>query len=118
MGLLGCVCAPDTTCVGASGAIMGFLGAKFTHLYLTWDTPGISEKIAFKRKVDACFTVFWVLLIFSLGLDNPLIDNWAHLGGLLTGALAGGFLFSDEAVSAQENTAGATQPSQLQKMRG
>jgi len=115
--LLGCVASPNTMCVGASGAIMGLIGAKLMHLYLFWDRMGAGDNhMAFKRKMDACQTVFWVLLIFSLGLGNPLIDNWAHLGGLAAGALAACAIFSDEANQPRENS--PDPPSQMEKHRG
>ena len=72
----------------------------------------------FKRKIEACQTVFWVFIIFSMGLDNPLVDNYAHLGGLLSGLLCGGFLFSDDALLVQENSIGGRPSTSLQRMQG
>jgi len=101
--LLGCVCAPESLSVGASGAIMGIIGAKLAYLYLNWgkyDYQGSQAEgqMLMNRKMDACRTLFWVILIFMMGMGNPLVDNWAHLGGLAGGLLAGGLLFSDDAV--------------------
>jgi len=104
-GLLGCACDPSTMCVGASGAIMGIIGAKLAHLYFNWNSDGAEyqplnennnpQQRNLDKKMQVCMSVFWVILIFSLGLGNPLVDNWAHLGGLIGGMLTGGFLFSD-----------------------
>lgn len=97
--LLGCVCAPHADCVGASGAIMGLIGAKAAWLFFNWE-----REDPFKVKLDACFTAFWVMLIFLVGWSNPLVDNWGHLGGLLSGILLGGFLFAEESYDALEGS--------------
>jgi len=101
--LLGSVCNPDTMCVGASGAIMGILGSKTTVLilYLTSGTDQLDQAQQFQdasRKREACMMAIWIILIFSFGIGNPLIDNWGHLGGLFLGMLMGGALFSDEVI--------------------
>lgn len=109
-GLLGCVCDPNVMCVGASGAIMGIIGAKLAHLYFTWDVTPERQPINdhpemqrnFDKKMQVCMSVFWIILIFSLGLGNPLVDNWAHLGGLIGGMLTGGYLFADARPDTEE----------------
>ena len=105
--LLGCVCAPEELSVGASGAIMGIIGAKLGYLYINWDKYNHQSpdgQANLNRKMDACRTALWVVLIFMMGMGNPLVDNWAHLGGLLGGLLMGGLLFSDEAVYEAQGT--------------
>jgi membrane associated rhomboid family serine protease len=64
--------------VGASGAIFGLLGA-----YLV---------IARRRGMDTRPIVGLVVIELLLGAANPVIDNRAHVGGLITGlAVALGF---------------------------
>ena len=66
--------------VGASGAIFGLLGALAVFLYL--------HRAAFGRfgMVQLRQLVFVAVLNLMLGL-SPGIDNWGHVGGLITGAL-------------------------------
>jgi membrane associated rhomboid family serine protease len=90
-GLAGSVASvmthPATISVGASGAIFGLFG-----ILLTLDLLG-DARLAAARSVifiGAGIFVGWNLLI---GAATPGIDNSAHLGGLLTGALIGVVLF-------------------------
>ena len=68
--------------VGASGAIFGVIAAVVVVLYRHQDRFYVRDKrIGFVLAVWAG----WQILT---GLANPLIDNFAHLGGLAGGALA------------------------------
>lgn len=71
--------SPDPS-VGASGAIFGLLGALAAFFYL--------HRAAFGRfgMVQLRQLIFVALLNLMLGL-SPGIDNWGHVGGLVTGAL-------------------------------
>jgi len=71
--------SPDPS-VGASGAIFGLLGALAAFFYL--------HRAAFGRfgMVQLRQLIFVALLNLMLGL-SPGIDNWGHVGGLITGAL-------------------------------
>lgn len=64
---------------GASGAIFGLLGAllycSFKRSYLWKSGLGMNLVIV-------------ILVNFGFGLSQPGIDNYAHLGGLLTGTIA------------------------------
>jgi rhomboid protease GluP len=68
--------------VGASGAIFGLLGAvililfRYRHVYHVRD------------KRIGIVLAGWAGYIILTGLVDPMIDNAAHLGGLLGGALA------------------------------
>jgi rhomboid protease GluP len=66
--------------VGASGAIFGLLGALAAFFYL--------HRAAFGRfgMVQLRQLIFVAMLNLMLGL-SPGIDNWGHVGGLITGAL-------------------------------
>lgn len=65
--------------VGASGAIFGLLGALGMFLFGHRHTFGRAATFQFRQ------IVLVALLNLGLGLV-PGIDNWGHLGGLITGA--------------------------------
>jgi rhomboid protease GluP len=64
--------------VGASGAIFGLLGALGMFLFAHRNTFGRAATFQFRQ------IVIVALLNLGLGLV-PGIDNWGHLGGLITG---------------------------------
>ena len=63
---------------GASGAIFGLLGAL---LYNSYKRPAL-----WKSGLGMNLVVV-ILVNFGFGLVQPGIDNFAHLGGLITGTL-------------------------------
>ncbi len=63
---------------GASGAIFGLLGAL---LYYSYKRPAL-----WKSGLGMNLVVV-ILVNFGFGLVQPGIDNFAHLGGLVTGAI-------------------------------
>lgn len=64
--------------VGASGAIFGLLGALGMFLFAHRSTFGRAATFQFRQIV--------VVALLNLGLGLvPGIDNWGHLGGLITG---------------------------------
>ncbi len=67
--------SPNMPSVGASGAIFGLLGA-----LIVW---------ALNEKDRDLLTQLGIILLLNLliGLTVPNIGNWAHLGGLLSGAV-------------------------------
>lgn len=70
--------------VGASGAIFGLLGALGALLFLNRSVFGQAGSFQLRQ------IVFVALLNLALGL-SPGIDNWGHLGGLITGTALGYF---------------------------
>jgi len=69
--------------VGASGAICGLMGGVVLILYRYRRVYHIRDKeIGFVLAGWAAYTIL-------MGALDPRIDNWAHLGGLLCGALIG-----------------------------
>lgn len=68
--------------VGASGAIFGLIGVlgAYYFIYRRQLTGGPS------RLLNIMVIVFYNVLY---GLSTPAIDNWAHIGGLLTGLALG-----------------------------
>lgn len=67
--------------LGSSTAIFGLLGAEGVFLYQ-------NRKLFGKGAQRALINLITIALInLGIGLSNPGIDNWGHLGGLVGGAL-------------------------------
>ncbi|XP_048325864.2 RHOMBOID-like protein 3 [Ziziphus jujuba] len=67
--------------VGASGALFGLLGAMLSELLTNWTI--------YTNKVAALLTLL-IIIIVNLGIGIlPHVDNYAHIGGFLTGFLLG-----------------------------
>ena len=65
--------------VGASGAIFGLVGAYYTFLSRNQDIFGYSGQM---QKNSILETIGMNVL---LGMTNPMIDNWGHVGGFIGG---------------------------------
>ncbi|KAI3925346.1 hypothetical protein MKW92_048722 [Papaver armeniacum] len=67
--------------VGASGALFGLLGAMLSELLTNWTI--------YANKAAALITLIFIIVInLAVGL-LPHVDNYAHIGGFLTGLLLG-----------------------------
>ncbi|CAL9106457.1 unnamed protein product [Musa textilis] len=67
--------------VGASGASFGLLGAMFSELIINWTI--------YSNRVAALLTLL-VIIIINLGIGLfPHVDNFAHIGGFVSGFLLG-----------------------------
>ncbi|CAI9093965.1 OLC1v1029589C1 [Oldenlandia corymbosa var. corymbosa] len=67
--------------VGASGALFGLLGAMLSELLTNWTI--------YSNKAAALITLVIIILVnLALGI-LPHVDNFAHIGGFLTGFLIG-----------------------------
>lgn len=77
------VFAPQEISIGASGAIFGLVGAYSLFMLV--------HRQAFPRGGIPALT--WLIVIvggnLSIGLFIPNVDNYAHVGGLLSGCLLG-----------------------------
>ena len=73
--------------VGASGAIFGILGA---FVFSVWRSPRWRHERMARSLVKQC--VFWIVANIAIGLQISMIDNAAHIGGLVTGLLLGAIL--------------------------
>lgn len=84
--------------VGASGAILGLLGALIADLYQRRTSP--NARMQLKGMLQWVGFIFAFGLLFEVlslaGIRVLSIDNYAHAGGLVTGALLGWALRSDE----------------------
>lgn len=68
--------------VGASGAIFGVLAAVVVMLYR------YQKRFQVRDKRVGFVLAAWAGWQLLTGFVSPFIDNWAHLGGMLGGALA------------------------------
>ncbi len=68
--------------VGASGGVFSILGTLF--IYLMWHRKEINS-LVFKRIVVNFAVILAIQILF--GFQNSNIDNFAHMGGFLTGVL-------------------------------
>nr|AIY60774.1 rhomboid protein Pintu32689 [Pinellia ternata] len=67
--------------VGASGALFGLLGSMLAELITNWTI--------YSNKAAALFSLLVIVLInLAVGI-LPRVDNFAHIGGFLTGFLVG-----------------------------
>ena len=80
-GLLSLYFLPDSISVGASGGIVGLLG------YLTVYSFRRRKFISPEFRKNLVFNIGF-LLVFGLVLFN-VVDNYGHLGGLITGGVYG-----------------------------
>jgi rhomboid protease GluP len=76
--------APGGSSVGASGAVLGLLGA---FIFSVRRSPQWRHEPWTKSLITQL--VFWALFNLVLGYEIPQIDNTAHVAGLLCGLLLG-----------------------------
>ncbi|ONK76929.1 uncharacterized protein A4U43_C02F1350 [Asparagus officinalis] len=75
---------PNDISVGASGALFGLLGSMLSELLTNWSI--------YVYKFAALFILIFIIVInLALGLF-PQVDNFAHIGGFISGFLLG-FIF-------------------------
>jgi len=86
-GIASLLLRPVTLSVGASGAIMGIAGALIATLY--WRKVPYPD-FAVKQYLSSILRFAGLNLVIGFAL--PGVDNWAHIGGVVTG-LACGLVF-------------------------
>jgi rhomboid protease GluP len=82
-GALASMAITEGPSVGASGAIFGLMATVAVLLHLHQDHFYLREK-----RVTVA-VVAWALFTIVTGLLSPVVDNAAHVGGFLCGAVAG-----------------------------
>lgn len=84
-GVCGSCCSllSNQVSVGASGAIFGLAGGIIVFFWRH------RHRLHLRDKRIGFVLAIWALYQFSLGWLMPEIDNFAHLGGLVSGALLG-----------------------------
>mmetsp|Transcript_20496 Transcript_20496/g.44483 ORF Transcript_20496/g.44483 Transcript_20496/m.44483 type:complete len:546 (+) Transcript_20496:89-1726(+) len=65
--------------VGASGAIFGLVGAYYTFLSRNQEVFGRSAHMQKGALIET------IGINLALGMINPMIDNWGHIGGFIGG---------------------------------
>lgn len=82
-GLLSLLANPDGTSIGASGGIIGFLGYLAVYAYKR-------RKLLSNDFLQGLLINIGFIAFYGIALAKD-IDNFAHLGGLLAGAIYGFF---------------------------
>lgn len=82
--LLSCTTSPNSVSVGASGALFGMLGANISYICMNWNDIFRPE-----GKLCQAVCVCVVNFVIGMGWTAGNIDNFAHLGGLITGLFMG-----------------------------
>lgn len=87
--IISSIFAKRTLTTGSSGGIFGLFGALFPYILTNWVLfNGRAPKLLFKLIIIMIVNVIMGFI--------PLIDNWSHGGGFITGFIAGfGLLQSD-----------------------
>jgi membrane associated rhomboid family serine protease len=86
--VLSCVMNPSIIGVGASGALYGLVGALFGDFFQNYKT------IVEGRWMYFMSMVFSLAVGMAMGL-LPVLDNWAHIGGLICGFMLGLILLTN-----------------------
>jgi membrane associated rhomboid family serine protease len=86
--IMSCLLNPTAISVGASGALMGLLGAYLADILMSWSRM---EKLA--RMMALFQTLFWIAITMLFGFST-FVDTAAHFGGVVTGFMVGCALFS------------------------
>lgn len=82
--LLSALFLPEGISVGASGALFGLLGGMLSELLINWTI--------YANKLAALLTLI-VIVVINLAVGIlPHVDNFAHIGGFVSGFLLG-FIF-------------------------
>lgn len=87
-GILSLIFLPEGVSVGASGGIIGFLG--YLAVYGYRRRKILSNQFLKSMLANIAFIALYGILLFQV------IDNYGHLGGLLTGAIYGFFQISGD----------------------
>lgn len=85
--------SPNAVGVGSSGGLMGVLAAWAVFIVITWNLVPEDQKS--ERNKQLCSLIVNIIIVIAIG-QLKFVDGYAHLGGLIQGALLGLFLLSDE----------------------
>jgi membrane associated rhomboid family serine protease len=81
---------PEIIAVGASTCIFGLLGAILSFFILNWNYLAQLREL---RCCFMCFLFFFIFLFFTFSFipseEGSAIDNFGHLGGLISGIFLG-----------------------------
>ncbi len=80
--VLSALLTPETPSLGASGGVLGVVAAATVFGFVRHNLLSDRTRVIFGWAL-----LPYLLLIFGMGWTNETTDNWAHTGGLVTGAL-------------------------------
>ena len=80
---MSCVGSACDVSVGASGALLGIIGCYMAWILLNWNNQALLPQPCQRM----CSMIWWLIIIALIGASTTGIDNWAHLGGWLSGML-------------------------------
>jgi rhomboid protease GluP len=83
--LLSSVMNPAAYGVGASTAVFGLVGFYVAYIFTNWQFMG---RVGWGQRV---FLILYtsIMIVLNFAKSDPKVDNWGHLGGLITGIFAG-----------------------------
>ena len=81
----------DVPAVGASTAIAGLLGVYIAYIIVNWE---ILDYDGSPRDMMLCMALLMIMfdLLFATSITGNQVDNFGHLGGLITGIFGGMWL--------------------------
>jgi len=89
--MLSCCLMPLTLSVGASGALMGVVGARVSDVSCRWSTIPESERILYTTNL-----IFFLFTNTITSFTFAMVDWASHIGGFLVGLLVGMIIFCVE----------------------
>jgi rhomboid protease GluP len=97
----------DTPAVGASTAIAALLGIYLAYIIVNWNRFE-AHGMANVRDMMLCYALMLIMfeIMFGMTMSGDGVDNWGHLGGLITGIFSGMWLITpmDNVVETFEKT--------------
>jgi len=86
--LLSCIAKPESFAIGASTSVFGLIGYLISYVFTNW---GFMDRTKpWQRIYLLCLTFLVVLINTNIGpMADGNVDNFGHLGGLITGFLCG-----------------------------
>ena len=100
-GILSLVLSPDGISVGASGGIVGLIG--YLAVYAFRRREFISPEFRKSLLINIGFILVYGLVLYQV------IDNFGHIGGLITGAFYGFFQISGDSFADPREAGSATE---------
>jgi membrane associated rhomboid family serine protease len=89
--LLSCIAKPQGVSVGASGALIGIIGARVTDIILRWTKMPQQARIS--NVISLVMLLFFTMI---MTFTSSYVDWASHLGGLIVGFFVGFAVFAHE----------------------
>ena len=86
--LLSCIFKPESFAIGASTSVFGLVGYYISYVFSNWQY--MLNKNPIKLAYLSNLTILIVIINMNIGpMADGNVDNYGHLGGLVTGILVG-----------------------------